>query len=89
MVHGFAGSAALTLLALNHVSRDGGPALGLAYLAVFGIGSVGGMMAMSCLIGIPFRLRMFERALAPMRALAGAGSAVFGLGYAWQILAKL
>jgi hypothetical protein len=88
LIHGLAGSAALTLLVLTEVSRDGGPALGLAYLVVFGAGSVGGMMAMSCLIGLPFRLHMFERILLPMRIVAGAGSAVFGLSYAWEIVGR-
>ncbi|HEX4998462.1 MAG TPA: urease accessory protein UreH [Terriglobia bacterium] len=90
VIHGLAGSAALTLLVLTEVSRNGGTVLGLAYLAVFGAGSVGGMMIMSCLIGLPFRLMgMFERALFPMRLLAGLGSAVFGLAYAWNIVGKL
>ena len=40
-VHGLAGSAALTLLVLSQIAS---PWLGLAYLFVFGVGSVGGML---------------------------------------------
>jgi cytochrome c biogenesis protein CcdA len=79
----------LTLFTLTEVAQDGGPAMGLVYLAVFGAGSVVGMIAMSLFIAIPFRLRMFERVLLPMRILAGAGSAVFGLSYAWKIVGRL
>jgi ABC-type nickel/cobalt efflux system permease component RcnA len=90
LIHGLAGSAALTLLVLTGVARSGGPALGLAYLVVFGAGSVGGMMVMSCLIGLPFKAADgVDRVLQPMRILAGLGSAVFGIGYAWEIVAKL
>ncbi|HNC44125.1 MAG TPA: hypothetical protein PLU80_08165, partial [Acidobacteriota bacterium] len=51
--HGLAGSAALTLLVLSQIPS---PVLGLVYLVVFGAGSIGGMLAMSGLVGIPFIL---------------------------------
>src|SRR5262249_40303286 len=41
IVHGLAGSAALTLLVLTQVSGNGSQLLGLIYLLVFGIGSIG------------------------------------------------
>src|SRR5215212_4743370 len=44
MVHGLAGSAALMLLIVPAI---GSPAIALAYILIFGIGSIGGMMAMS------------------------------------------
>src|SRR6185295_18121154 len=78
-VHGLAGSAALTLLVLTDVMRTGTAAVGLAYLLVFGIGSIGSMLIMSCLIALPFR---FGSRPALLRVLTGAASTVFGLFYA-------
>jgi ABC-type nickel/cobalt efflux system permease component RcnA len=89
VVHGLAGSAAVTLLVLAGIARDGGAALGLAYLAVFGAGSIGGMAVMSAAIGLPFSLDGFKRALIPLRLLAGFASAAFGVVYAWQMIGKL
>lgn len=86
MVHGLAGSAALTLLVLTEVVRGGSPALGLAYLLIFGIGSIGGMLLMSTIIGLPFAVTAmrFERINAPVRFIAGVASVLFGLYYAWE-----
>lgn len=86
VVHGLAGSAALTLFVLAEVLRGGSRLLGFAYLFVFGVGSIGGMLLMSALIGLPFaltatRLRRMET---PVRLLAGGLSVAFGLFYAWQ-----
>ena len=47
-----AGSAALIVLALGTVQD---PWLGLAYIAVFGIGSVVGMAIVGAAIGLPLR----------------------------------
>ncbi len=90
IVHGLAGSAALTLLVLTEIVRNGSPALGLIYLGVFGAGSIGGMLLMSSLIGLPFSLgwRFFQRTLLPLRFCAGVLSTTFGLFYAWRILEK-
>jgi ABC-type nickel/cobalt efflux system permease component RcnA len=86
VVHGLAGSAALTLLVLTEVLRNGSRVLGLAYLLIFGVGSVGGMMLMSALISLPFvfTASRFARVDAPVRLLAGLFSVAFGLYYAWQ-----
>jgi ABC-type nickel/cobalt efflux system permease component RcnA len=91
MVHGLAGTAALTLLVLNEVMRDGSRALGLAYLFVFGLGSVAGMLLMSALISLPFALTAthFRQVHTPARALAGLASIAFGLYYAWESAAGL
>jgi ABC-type nickel/cobalt efflux system permease component RcnA len=82
-VHGLAGSAALTLLVLAQIDST---ALGLLYLAVFGLGSITGMVLMSGLIGLPFvlaarRLSGFHYGL---QTIAGAVSIVFGLWYAYH-----
>lgn len=50
MMHGMAGSAALLILTTQTVSS---PLVGLGYVALFGIGSVLGMVALSALIAIP------------------------------------
>lgn len=51
MVHGMAGSGALMLIVLSTINSI---PLGLAYIAIFGAGSIASMAAMSTLIGLPF-----------------------------------
>jgi ABC-type nickel/cobalt efflux system permease component RcnA len=83
MVHGMAGSAALMLVVLATIPSR---ALALLYIAIFGIGSVGGMFLMSALIGLPFALTSrHERINAIVRTSAGILSLCFGLFYAYQI----
>jgi ABC-type nickel/cobalt efflux system permease component RcnA len=88
VLHGLAGSAALTLLVLSEVMRNGSPVLGLAYLLIFGIGSIGGMLIMSSLIGLPFALSSRRATRLPdvLQFSAGASSVVFGFYYGWQII---
>src|SRR5207249_5152846 len=50
MVHGMAGSAALMILILATIPSA---VAALIYIAVFGLGSVGGMLIMSSLISLP------------------------------------
>ena len=50
LMHGMAGSAALLVLAVSQASSS---AVGLAYVALFGIGSMIGMGALSTLIAVP------------------------------------
>ena len=88
IVHGLAGSAALTLLVLTEVMSGGrSRTLGLFYLLVFGAGSIGGMLLMSALISIPFvyTANYFTRISNPLRLAAGLASIAFGIFYAWQI----
>jgi len=82
-MHGLAGSAALTLLVLTHVNST---ALGLLYLAVFGLGSIFGMLLMSALVGLPFALsaQRFKGLHYGLQTAAGALSIVFGLWYAYE-----
>ena len=91
VLHGLAGSAALTLLVLTEVVRNGTAVLGFIYLFVFGAGSIGGMLLMSSLIGLPiaFGVRFFQRILLPMRVLAGLLSTTFGIFYAFKVVEKL
>jgi sulfite exporter TauE/SafE len=75
MVHGLAGSAALMLLVVPTIAS---PSLALLYILIFGIGSIGGMMAMSFLIGLPlhFTANRFGFLNKGIRLAAG----VFSLG---------
>ena len=88
VLHGLAGSAALTLLVLTEVMRNRSAVLGLSYLLIFGVGSIGGMLIMSCLIGIPFALsgRLPARLPDVMQVFTAVSSVVFGLYYGWQII---
>ena len=78
MVHGMAGSAALMLLVIPTIESR---ALGLLYIVVFGIGSIGGMMLMSFLVGLPFTLTAlrFNRFNGLLQGAAGVASVVIGL----------
>lgn len=86
LLHGGAGSAALMLLVLSTIPS---PWLGMAYVAVFGMGSVGGMLAMSLLVGLPARMCAMRFAAVDngVRAAAGLFSIVVGLLMAYEIAA--
>ncbi len=78
MIHGLAGSAALMLAIIPTI--DSRP-LGLLYIAIFGIGSIGGMMLMSLLIGLPYALTAlrFNRFNYILQSVAGLISVGLGL----------
>jgi ABC-type nickel/cobalt efflux system permease component RcnA len=84
LVHGMAGSAALTLLVLTTIPS---PLVGFLYIVIFGIGSIGGMMIMSTLFALPARLTTdrFARANFALRGLAGVFSFGFGVLMIYQI----
>lgn len=78
MVHGLAGSAALMLLVIPTIeSRP----LALLYIIIFGVGSIGGMMLMSFLVGLPFHLTAlrFNRFNRLLQSVAGLFSVGLGL----------
>ncbi len=77
MVHGLAGSAALMLLVVPTIPT---PALALLYILVFGVGSIGGMMAMSLLIGLPTYLTANRFAFLNTAIRFCAGVFSLGLG---------
>lgn len=72
------------LLVLTTISS---PLVGLIYIAVFGIGSIGGMMIMSVLFALParFTVNRFARTNLAVRCLAGLFSLGFGLVMIYQI----
>ena len=80
-VHGLAGSGALTLLVLTQIESAW---VGFFYLAVFGLGSILGMMLMSGLIGLPFALtRNVGQVHRHLQTTAASLSIAFGLWYAY------
>ncbi len=82
-MHGLAGSGALTLLILTQIKSAW---LGMLYLAVFGIGSIAGMLLMSGLIGLPFALtsRNLSGIHHRLQAAAAGLSIAFGLWYVYH-----
>jgi sulfite exporter TauE/SafE len=83
MVHGLAGSAALMLLVIPTISSR---LMGLLYIIIFGIGSIGGMMLMSFLVGLPFHLTTarFNRFNLLLRGAAGIFSVGLGLWIVYE-----
>lgn len=84
MVHGMAGSAALTLLVLATIPSA---VVGFLYIIIFGAGSVGGMMIMSTVFALPGKLtsQRFVRMNFAFRVLAGAFSLGLGIFTVYEI----
>lgn len=82
MMHGLAGSGALTLLVLTQIRSSW---IGFLYLVIFGLGSIVGMLLMSGLIGLPFALtaRNLSTVHQRMQLAAAVVSILFGLWYAY------
>ncbi len=84
VVHGLAGSAAVALLVLPVIPE---PLWGLAYLGVFGAGTVAGMVLVTVALGLPFAWTAgrFARVQRSLRLAAGLLSLGFGLYLVWEI----
>lgn len=82
MVHGLAGSAALMLLVLAAVRSAWE---GMAYILVFGVGSIAGMVCIGMLISLPLAVSasLGRRVHTAVQSLACLGS--IGLGVAMMI----
>lgn len=78
LVHGLAGSGALTAIVFAQLPTT---AARLAYLSMFGLGSVAGMAAASAVVGVS--LRTLARAQRGLTLVAGAFSIAFGI--AWSV----
>jgi high-affinity nickel-transport protein len=76
LAHGLAGSAAVALLALAAMPT---PQAALLYLAVFGLGTIGAMVALSTGLGLPAALASGRPALARW-VVAGSGALSIGVG---------
>jgi hypothetical protein len=81
MVHGLAGSAALLLLTLTTLSSAW---LGVAYITVFGIGSIAGMAVLAAVISLPLQgtARHLTGWYNGLEAVIGAGTLLVG---AWVL----
>ena len=84
LLHGLAGSAAVALLALAAMPT---PAAALAYLAVFSLGTVAGMVTLSLGVGLPMAAAASARPSAQRWLVAGSGALSLGVGLwtVWQI----
>lgn len=84
MVHGLAGSAALTLLVLATISST---VVGFLYIGIFGVGSIGGMAIMSVLFALPSKLsaQRFSTLSLLFRGVAGLASLGLGAFTVYQI----
>ncbi|HEV8138444.1 MAG TPA: hypothetical protein VGP81_01625 [Pyrinomonadaceae bacterium] len=84
MIHGLAGSGALMLLVLSTIRQ---PLIALSYVLTFGVGSTGGMMLMSALVGLPAILtaQRFARANMMLRLAAAGFSIVLGFAITYQL----
>jgi hypothetical protein len=83
-VHGLAGSAAIALLVLTTIRT---PMLSIAYLLLFGLGTIAGMMLITSAIAMPivYSRRRVQGLGRRLRIGAGALSLLFGLVLAWQL----
>jgi ABC-type nickel/cobalt efflux system permease component RcnA len=87
IIHGLAGSGSLTALVIANL-----PSLGsrVAYIALFGLGSMVGMAALSGLAGLPLsRLTSAGPATRVIGGLTGTFSIVLGLMWAGPVLREL
>ncbi len=84
IVHGLAGSAAVTLLILASIRN---PRWAIAYLVVFGVGTIAGMMVVTMSIASTFRFfgNRFENLNRKFGLAAGLVSLCFGAFIAYEI----
>ncbi len=84
IVHGLAGTAAIALLVLATIHQA---AWAIAYLVIFGIGTIAGMMLITATIALPFAftMRRFARLNHGMALASGVISVCFGLFLCYQI----
>ena len=82
-VHGLAGSAFVAMLVLTAIPN---PVWGVAYLLVFGVGTIGGMMLVTLAIAAPSALTAahFVNVQQYLRVASGVASIAFGLFLAGQ-----
>jgi hypothetical protein len=84
MVHGAAGSGALMLLVLSTIHSG---LQALLYIAVFGVGSIAGMLVISALLALPMQWlgKRVATSYRPVQVVAGLFSCVFGIGLGMEI----
>ena len=84
IVHGLAGSAAVALLVLTTIRV---PSLAVAYLLVFGLGTIAGMMLITAAIAVPFAVSAprFTRLNRGLSIASGLISCAFGIFIVYQM----
>jgi nickel/cobalt exporter len=84
LVHGLAGSAAVALLVLSTIKS---PLWSTAYLLVFGLGTMVGMMLMTAAISMPlvYSGKKFFKINGYLIAISGFASMAFGIFLVYQI----
>lgn len=84
VVHGLAGSAAVALLVLTTIRV---PGWAVAYLLVFGVGTIAGMMLITAAIAVPFAVSQprFHRLNRGLSVASGVISLIFGLFIVYQM----
>lgn len=84
VVHGLAGSAAVALLVLAAIPD---PRWALAYLLLFGAGTIGGMMAVTAALATPmaWTTARFARVDRSLQLISGSASIAFGCVLAARI----
>lgn len=85
IVHGLAGSAAVMLLLLPQVSSFW---VGIAFILLFGLGTILSMSAITLALGVPFAITGgFERVNHVVARVAGTASVLFGAALMLDIAA--
>ena len=85
MAHGLAGSAALLLLVVSSARTV---TEGLVYIAVFGCGSILGMVLIGLVLSLPvvWSLQLGRSVFLAIQGLASLGSVGLGLSIVYRIL---
>ncbi len=83
-IHGLAGSAAIAILILGSIKES---SVAIAYLLIFGMGTIIGMMIVTTLIGLPIihSAKKYATVDRWISAVSGVFSIAFGLWLAYQI----
>lgn len=81
LIHGLAGSGALVILVMSQITS---PMHAMAYLLIFGIGSVGGMLLASGVFSLPFSKKL--SASAALQAGLTLLSSLLCVGYGMQVI---
>ena len=78
MVHGLAGSAALAVLAVSTAHTVGAA---IIYMALFGLGSIVGMIGLGTLVSVPFVMSAggTKRTTVVIQSLASFASIALGI----------
>lgn len=86
VVHGFAGSGAITALVLAKLPD---PVVGLAFIALYGLGATFGMAVLAGVAGVPLAsmARRSRRAIPVLLGVTGLAS--LGLGVGWAATSAL